>query len=117
MCTFKTDRGKQGVSLNGFRYRFDKKGADGFLYWRCIDLRHCKGRLRTDDVDPPSNPQERGEHSHLPNEELTAVRRVKTNIRKRATDETTPLPTIYRQETRGMDITKLLQIIVQLCIP
>ena len=52
MCTFKTDRGKQGVSVNGFRYRFDKKGAVGFLYWRCIDLRHCKGRLRTDDVDP-----------------------------------------------------------------
>jgi FLYWCH zinc finger domain len=52
MCTFKTDKGKQDVSFNGFRYRFHKKGADGFLYWQCIDLRYCKGRLPTTDVDP-----------------------------------------------------------------
>jgi FLYWCH zinc finger domain len=48
---FKSDRGRQGIALNVFRYRFDKRGAEGCMLWRCIDQRSCKGRLTTDDED------------------------------------------------------------------
>jgi FLYWCH zinc finger domain len=49
--TFKTDRRRQGIVYNGFRYPLDKRRADGCMFWRCVDQRSCEGRLTTDDED------------------------------------------------------------------
>jgi hypothetical protein len=94
---FKTEKGKTALSYNGFSYRYDKKGADDTLYWRCIDNRTCRGRIAT-DLDY-SNPVVRQVHSHFGNPEKITVREVRTKLWERASQETTASPTIYRQET------------------
>jgi hypothetical protein len=45
-------RRRQEIAFNSFRYRFDKRGADGCMFWRYIDQRSYKDRLTTDDEDP-----------------------------------------------------------------
>ena len=100
MQTFKTEKGRQGVSYKGFCYRFAKRGADGSLQWRCVHSDYCSGRLRTEE--DYSDPVETGKgHSLkcLPDVNVTAVRQVRTSLRERAASEITPLPTIYREET------------------
>jgi hypothetical protein len=54
VCMFKSEKGKNCISFDGFSYRFAKRGVDGTIYWRCLDDRSCRGRISTDNDN--SNP-------------------------------------------------------------
>ncbi len=72
---FTTEGGKEGISLDGFSYRRAYTGVDGTIYWRCLDDRHCSGRLSTDARQ--RNPVLRTEHNdHFANPERAQVREV-----------------------------------------
>jgi hypothetical protein len=98
--TFKTEKGRDGISFDNYCYRFDKRLADGSRTWRCIESRACNGRLLT--RDDFSNPVLRTPHDltirHCYEEAM--LRDVRTKLRQRAATEDTPIPAIYRQETQ-----------------
>ncbi len=94
---FKTEKGKDGLSFDGFCYRLDQPGADGnTLYWRCIDKKSCKGRIATDARY--RHPTIRKVHSYLPVVSKVKVREVRKKLRDRAATETLSLNAIYREE-------------------
>lgn len=94
---YKTEKGRDGLIYEGFCYRFDKRGADDTIYWRCADQRQCKGRIATEP--DYSNVAVRSVHCHLANPDKAIIRGVKTTLRNRAASETTTIPTIFRQES------------------
>lgn len=98
---FKTEKGKEGLSYDGFCYRLDKVAADGStMYWRCIDKKSCKGRIATDARR--RHPTVRNTHDHPPVAPKVKVREVRTELRNRAATETLPLHAIYRSEIQSL---------------
>jgi hypothetical protein len=53
---FRTEKGKDAVSVNGYSYRYDRTLKDGTLSWRCL------ARVRT-DVNF-NNVQVKNDHCH-----------------------------------------------------
>lgn len=97
---FKTEKGKDGICFDNYCYRFDKRLADDSRTWRCIQSKACNGRLQTSD--DLSNPVLRTPHNSAirHSDEEALLREVRTKLRTRAAGEDTPIPAIYRQETR-----------------
>lgn len=93
---FKTEKGKEAISYNGFSYRYVQMGKDGSLFWRCLDD-SCSGRIMTDAQDI-QNLQLRTPHNHDPDEDGATVRLVRETLRTRASKELTAIPEIYQQE-------------------
>lgn len=102
--SYTTDKDKQGLIYNDYCYRevTQKRAADGGIFWRCI-LRSCRGRMKTDE--DRTSVEYDGGHNHQPDLNDVLVREVKTRARKRAKLESTPVPTIYRQETAALAAT------------
>ena len=49
---FVTEKGKVGVSFEGYSYRYGKASKDGaYLFWRCHKEKvlHCRGRIKTNE--------------------------------------------------------------------
>ena len=69
---FRTEKGKEGVTYQGYSYRFAKDGKlDDRRYWLCIDNKMCKGRIATNaDL---TNPEIRQGHNHASNPEKVKV--------------------------------------------
>ena len=100
---FTTDKGKEGLIHNDFCYReVKKRAADGGIFWRCV-RKDCQGRMKTDE--DKAIVLYGGGRNHQPNVIEVAVREVKTLLRKRARTETTPIPSIYWQETATLAAT------------
>jgi hypothetical protein len=102
--SYTTDKDKPGLIYNDYCYRevTQKRAADGGIFWRCI-LRSCRGRMKTDE--DRTSVEYDGGHNHQPDLNNVLVREVKTRARKRAKLESTPVPTIYRQETATLAAT------------
>ena len=66
----------------------------GKYIWRCVD-RICPGRAVTDVQDQLVSCNEN--HSHLPKVTETVVELIKDKMKKRAREETTPIPQIYHK--------------------
>ncbi|KAL3688401.1 hypothetical protein R1sor_014710 [Riccia sorocarpa] len=97
---FKTSRGRDAISFNGYSYRLDRRSASGDLFWRCLK-EGCRGRLQT-DVEM-SQPVVRGaDHSHPSSVEDDMIRVAYTRMRERAAYETTPIPLIYQDEANRL---------------
>ena len=62
--------------------------------WRCQD-RSCSGRVITDTNDQLVTCNDK--HIHPPKATETAVEMVKERMKKRAKEETTPVPRIYHE--------------------
>ena len=97
---FKTEKGKNGLAYRGYTYRFGKRNNDKSIFWRCLYSKICPGTLKTDEHK--QNLFEKNCHNHLPQPEAAVVREVRNSLRERAHNETTLLPTIYRQETNRL---------------
>ena len=75
-----TQKDGKAVLLEGCRYTLNRSMDDGRTYWRCPN-RQCSARLV----------EQTGDHSrHL-------VDKLKSNMRKRAREEVTPIPSIYNE--------------------
>ena len=95
----RTEKGENGVCYNGFTYRYDSTLKNNKISWRCLERKECRGRIWTDNDATYSNAVERHPHCHVELQDKCEVLRVKTAIRKRATEENIGLCAIYRQET------------------
>ncbi|KAL3687476.1 hypothetical protein R1sor_013785 [Riccia sorocarpa] len=97
---FKTSRGRDAISFNGYSYRLDRRSASGDLFWRCL-TNGCRGRLQTDEE--MNQPVVRGgDHSHPSSIEDGMIRVAYTRMRERAVAETTPIPHIYQEEANRL---------------
>ena len=62
---FKTLKGKDAISFEGYRYRLDKQAANGTaVYFRCL-TDGCSGRMKTDN-EYNSIIVTKGIHNHPP---------------------------------------------------
>jgi FLYWCH zinc finger domain len=80
MDIIKSQKGKQQLLYEGYRYRRDKLNQDGSSSWRCIK-RECAGRLKkkTDGTLQTST-----EHMRAPDTAKNESEKINANIRKRA---------------------------------
>ena len=63
---FKTSRGKDAFSHNGYNYRQDKRSRDGErMFWRCMDP-NCNVRYESHGIDGPPVARGPQEHTHTP---------------------------------------------------
>ncbi len=89
-----TTRGARTLLYQGYKYTLNRRTADGHIYWRCHD-RSCYGRAATDSSDQLVSCNQK--HTHRPATTETALEKVKQKMKKRAREETTPIPTIYHE--------------------
>ena len=87
----------RGVNLivEHFRFKKDRKCASK-QYWRCV-VHGCPARVHTTgEADATSVVLEKGEHNHIPDEEMLASLDIKKALCDSArSDKLTPLPTLY----------------------
>jgi hypothetical protein len=99
---FTTKYGKVALQFNDYEYRYDKLSADGdHIFWRC-NRTGCSARLWTDNDANRSNPQVHGNHNHEPDSDLRVMKNVVHEMKSRAANESTPIPQIYREESRQL---------------
>ncbi|KAL3685164.1 hypothetical protein R1sor_003186 [Riccia sorocarpa] len=97
---YRTARGGDAISYEGYSYRVDRRLARGDISWRCLQ-RGCPGRLQTDGNF--SEPIVRGsEHTHAANEDYGLIRMTIARCRERAATENTPIPQIYQEEANRL---------------
>jgi len=83
-------KGTQQVLYEGYLHNKNRTTQTS-VHWKCV-IRTCKGRVTTvGNYIRNSSP-----HAHPP-EDSSSIRFM-SNIRKRAREETTPMPTLYREE-------------------
>lgn len=80
MDIIKSQKGKEQMLYEGYRYRRDKLNQDGSSSWRCVK-RECAGRLKkhTDGTIRKST-----EHTHAPDTARNETEKIKATIRERA---------------------------------
>ena len=88
-----TSKGRQSVVHKGYIYQKIRENGER-SWWRCKD-RSCKGKLglESDQVTATT-----GEHYHPPSQAQASTNTVISSMKKRAREESVPLPQIYRQE-------------------
>jgi hypothetical protein len=80
-----TTKGKKMFrDSDGFLYWFHRHGAAGTTQWRCA-ARGCGGRVRVEPDGVSSCPT--AHHNHLPDSLDSAVRAVKTGLKRKAAEE------------------------------
>ena len=88
-----TSKGRQSVVHKGYIYQKIRKNGER-SWWRCKD-RSCKGKLRLESDQVTATIEE---HYHPPSQAQASANTVISSMKKRAREESVPLPQIYRQE-------------------
>lgn len=87
---YTTNRGKEGIVVDGFKYRLDKSYSATHL-WRCIKAK-CKARCKTDLTDLMIL-DGRNEHNHEKEEERKIQRHnIRQACKRKAEDSITERP-------------------------
>ena len=71
---------KEHIITDGYRYRKDRVNADGSASWRCCK-HDCKGRIKVITVDTSTV---LSEHNHAPDPESNEAKKTVAEIRRRA---------------------------------
>jgi len=90
---FVDDSGGQSLLYQNYRFHV-KNRLDERVYWRCV-VRTCPATIRTRNSIPFGFNLER---NHPPISAKLEVNKVLQHIKKRCREETSPVPTIYKQE-------------------
>ena len=86
-----TQKGGEALIWQECKFTLNHKMANGKKYWRCAK-RICPARITTEGNEVL---QQTNGHSHPVDGVEAEVERVKHNLRNRAREEVTPIPTIY----------------------
>ena len=86
-----TQKGGEALIWQGYKFTLNRTMANGKKYWRC-SKRSCQARLTSEGVEVA---QQTNGHNHAIDGVEAQVERVKHNLRKRAREEVTPIPSIY----------------------
>jgi hypothetical protein len=100
MDIIKSQKGKQQLLYEGYRYRRDKVNQDGSSSWRCVK-RECAGRLKkkTDGTLQTST-----EHMHAPDTAKNESEKIKATIRERAENGVEKPRQIIVNSTAGVSL-------------
>uniref|UniRef100_A0A6P7F5F9 Uncharacterized protein LOC114324964 n=1 Tax=Diabrotica virgifera virgifera TaxID=50390 RepID=A0A6P7F5F9_DIAVI len=109
-----TTKGKPSALHAGYQYRKYRKNKEDVVTWVCVKERHhnCKGRMKTKLTDL----LEVNQHTcGVPNIALLEVKKATYISKKRAREEDTPTPDIYRKEfeklfTKGLDFVSKIPL-------
>lgn len=96
----KSEKDKEHIITDGFRYRKDRTNADGSTSWRCYK-RDCKGRIKLTTADASTLLTE---HSHAPDPEGNEVQRTVAEIRRRAVETVERPRQIIQQSSVGISL-------------
>ena len=88
-----TSKGRRSIVHEGYIYQKIRENGER-SWWRCKD-RTCKGKLRLENGQVTATT---GEHFHPPSLAQTSANIVISSMKRRAREESVPLPQIYRQE-------------------
>ena len=88
-----TSKGRRSIVHEGYIYQKIRENGE-WSWWRCKD-RTCKGKLRLENGQVTATT---GEHFHPPSQAQTSANIVISSMKRRAREESVPLPQIYRQE-------------------
>ena len=88
-----TSKGRRSIVHEGYIYQKIRENGER-SWWRCKD-RTCKGKLRLENGQVTATT---GEHFHPPSQAQTSANIVISSMKRRAREESVPLPQIYRQE-------------------
>ena len=92
-----TNKGKRSLIYDGFVNRIDGVLKCGDISWRCTNKK-CKGRLRTDSAMSTMNAINL-EHFHEQDEKKVERLQLRSQVKKKATDDLTSRPSkIIRTE-------------------
>ena len=92
---FKTPKGKDAFSLDGYCFRVDKRSADGErVFLRCLDP-SCTVRMETVGIHSEPTPRGQRDHTHAPNREESVRRQAEHDMREKAKSGTASIPAIY----------------------
>lgn len=87
------ERGGQSLVYQNYRFQV-KTRRDDRVYWRCA-VRTCRATINTlNNIPVKFNIQ----HNHPANPAKLEANKVLQHIKKRCRQETTPVPSIYKQE-------------------
>ena len=88
-----TSKGRRSIVHEGYIYQKIRENGER-SWWRCKD-RTCKGKLRLENGQVTATT---GEHFHPPSQAQTSANIVISSMKRKAREESVPLPQIYRQE-------------------
>ena len=86
-----TQKGGRALILEGAKFTLNRTVEDGKQYWRC-SKRSCPARVTSQGQEIS---QQAAMHNHPVNRTAVRIEKEKVNMKKRAREETTPVPTIY----------------------
>ena len=81
-----TTRGERQLLNDHYYYNKNKTGDSGNIYWECVDRRSDNGC---------------GQHSHPPNTKLTAVEKIRANMKRDARNADPTIKCIVSANTAG----------------
>ncbi|KAM7284626.1 hypothetical protein ISCGN_001720 [Ixodes scapularis] len=89
-----TQRGGIALLYEGHRYNKVRDGKEGTVYWRCARDRQCPGRAVTvySRIKKANN-----KHNHPPDAWRNKVDQVVSDLKLRAQDDATTLPTLFTE--------------------
>lgn len=96
MDLFKTTKGADACSFNGFTYRVASQ-SEYIKRWRCRNS-SCTGKLWT--LPDNSNPRERGTHNHQPDPDKMVVVKAVSIMKERSKSESIPVTMIHSETSK-----------------
>ena len=103
-------RGKQVILYSGYRFNLKSTNKNNTIRWICAN-RTCPGAIITDNA--PASVIQSKQHTCVPDVAKNEVELCIQKAKKRAREELTPVPQIYRQElvtARNMGLDFVTQI-------
>ena len=88
-----TSKGRRSIVHEGYIYQKIRENGER-SWWRCKD-HTCKGKLRLENGQVTATT---GEHFHPPSQAQASANIIISSMKKRAQEESVPLPQIYSQE-------------------
>lgn len=95
-----SQREKEHIIIDGFRYRKDRLNADGSESWRCFK-RDCRGRIK---VISAQSQTVISDHNHAPDPDSNEAKKIAAEIRRRAATTVERPRQIIQQSTVGMSL-------------
>lgn len=95
-----SQKDKEHIISDGYRYRKDRVIADGSTAWRCYK-RDCKGRLKVKSAEETTLTTE---HNHAPDPEGVVAKKTVAEIRHRATTTVEKPRQIIQQCSQGISL-------------
>ena len=89
-----TQKGEPALIFNGSHFTLNRKMDTGVIYWRCVK-RTCPARITTQDEELL---QQTAGHNHPVDAVDCEVQAIRSQMRKRAREEITPIPAIYNEQ-------------------